>query len=366
MKFTVSEEFKRALKVAAGATQSRTAFPIYKHVLIVLGRDHDGYVAGANGTYSIRSHFGADVEKPGACTVPARQFVALVDQLEAGCTIERVRGKLVVTSPSTKAMFDTLDADEFVVLETITAPSTVDGAAFKDALRRVLPAAHSDAGNTLHCVRVAPDGHVIYLAAADGARASRTVIEAPDGKPGNYMIPVDAVRAMDDLDSGELYYAVAEETGNFLITDARTTISTSLLAGRYPDLERMFITASKSNTEVTVPVAEMKQAVARALIFAKDNANIIIVDADGYISGDLGSIGARIGVGFNAEGDSLRFAMNGSFIQDAINVMGSDVVRFETLNDKSPVVFSEVDGDPEFKALIMPMQIMSDGLEFPD
>jgi DNA polymerase III sliding clamp (beta) subunit (PCNA family) len=66
------------------------------------------------------------------------------------------------------------------------------------------------------------------------------------------------------------------------------------------------------------------------------------------------------------DGDPVTFAINGGFVQDAINVMHSESVLFSCVNATSPIMITELDGDRDNKHVIMPMEIQGSGLDFPE
>jgi DNA polymerase-3 subunit beta len=361
MKFKGSSSFKDALSLVTGVVPTRTTFPIYKHVLIHAGEE-ERYVMAANGTMIVRADFEAHVDEPGACTVPADRFSSLVDMLDEFKI--SANKKLSLTGESTRALFQIMPSEEFVEMGQIVGASTVDLQGFQDAVYRALVAVHSEEGSPLSAVYATFDGQVALVGAADGLRASFSLVEAPDTPVDSFLIPQDAARFLLKLRGGRDLTLGRGSTGDRLIMrDADTVISTALQAGNFPDIRK--VAPAEHSTTLWFGREAFRQALRRALVFAKENENVVLVDTGaGHIIGDIGAAGARVDLDIEVDGEPIKFAINGRFVLDALGVMVADRIRVDTLGPKAPMVFREPDFDETHRHVIMPMQFKVSGLDF--
>jgi DNA polymerase-3 subunit beta len=139
--------------------------------------------------------------------------------------------------------------------------------------------------------------------------------------------------------------------------DDDTIVDSALIDGKFPQIEK--IIPESHSTRVIVGREELKEAVKRALIFARDAANLIeLIVEDGAltVSGD-GGTGSGAGTTrqvANVEGEGMTIAVNGRFVQRILDAMEAPQVSLDLNAPTEPMVWREV-GNASYLHVLMPM-----------
>jgi DNA polymerase-3 subunit beta len=168
-------------------------------------------------------------------------------------------------------------------------PSVVGGrtielaaAALGAGIARVAFAAADDADRpVLTAVQWRVDAAGLTLAAADGFRLARARVAGVSGAAGTWLVPARAVaelgRLLADIDSdtdagrdgATVHVTVAADARAAQVVVGQARLWTRLVAGAYPDVDRLIPSASR--TRVVVDRARLVQAVAVVQTFGGDS-----------------------------------------------------------------------------------------------
>ncbi len=364
----LQENLSKGLSIVGRAVPSRTAMPILRNVL--LATDHGQLkLAATNLELGIVHWVGARVETDGAVTIPARNFIDLVNSLPAEqieLVVDEELQTLKLTCGSVKASFRGIDAEEFPV---IPEPQDEEGMVvetgdLRQALAQVtFAASNDDSHKVLTGVLAEFEGQTLTLVAADGFRLSVRNIPLlhPLPQPLSVIIPARAMSELSRIigtqeEPVEIFTTQPHNQVLFNLKD--TVLNTQLIDGRYPDYRR--IIPQDHAITVVVGRAEMLQACKRAEIFARDATNIVkltiregemIVAADSAESGQ-GSTRLEATV----EGPELEIAFNVRFLIDVLSAINTPQVLLELNTPTNPGVVKGV-GDETFLHVVMPMHL---------
>lgn len=363
---TLQSNLEDALALACRAVPGRTTLPVLHNVLLEAG-DGTLVISGTDLDLGVRVPCTARVEVDGGCTVPAKRFSDLVATLPP----EQVRlaledHRLLLDCGSVRATFPTIAAEEYPVMAEGGGEIEVEGAALRAALDHVTFAASTDAERpVLTGVLMEFDDDELYLAAADGFRLARTRIPA-SAEPDRLIVPATVLALAGHLGDGPVRIGY-RRTNSGIITgvtfdDGETLVEGSLIDGSFPDVERIVPPAFE--TRVLVGREQLKDAVRRAMIFARDAANIVTLEIPALgnparmdVSGDEGESSGRSTVPMTMDGDELMIALNGRFLLDALGAAATAEVRLSFNGATKPVAVEEVEGDDAWVHVIMPMAL---------
>ena len=141
----------------------------------------------------------------------------------------------------------------------------------------------------------------------------------------------------------------------FTITDME--VSSRLIAGEFPPYQQ--IMPNTYSTKAVFNREELLEAVKRANLFARDNANIVkmIIEGEKLIikaeSSQLGSNSSELEA--EVEGEGLTVAFNARYLLDYLAVNNVERVVWETEGELKPSVFKREDNDG-WVQVIMPVR----------
>ncbi|MBN1487293.1 MAG: DNA polymerase III subunit beta [Anaerolineae bacterium] len=365
----LQENISRGLGIVGRAVPSRTTMPILGNVL--LATDHGQLkLAATNMELSIVHWVGARVETDGQITVPARNFIDLVNSLppdQVSMELDTEALTLGLSCGSVKASFRGISADEFPIL-----PEPEDGGGFaveagdlNTGLGQVTFAASTDESHpVLTGVLAEFEGETVTLAAADGFRLSLRTIPLihPVPEPFSVIIPARALSELERILGSQeepVLISTTRPHNQVLFQFKDTVLNSQLIDGNFPDVRR--IIPQSHTTRLVVGRDELLQACKRAAIFARDVANIVrltinpgevIVSAASAESGQ-GSTGLVANVEGNEE---LEIAFNVRFLIDVLSALDTPQVAIEMNEPTNPGLIRGV-GDDAFLHVVMPMHL---------
>ncbi len=364
----LQENLSKGLSIVGRAVPSRTTMPILRNVL--LATDHGQLkLAATNLELGIVHWVGARVETDGAVTIPARNFIDLVNSLPAeqiALVVDEESQTLRLTCGSVKASFRGIDAEEFPVIPEPQdgAEMAVEAGDLRQALSQVTFAASGDESHkVLTGVLAEFEGQTLTLASADGFRLSVREIPLlhPIPQPLSVIIPARAMAELARIIGTQeepVEISTTQPHNQVLFKLQDTVLNTQLIDGKYPDYRR--IIPQEHTITVVVGRAELLQACKRAEIFARDATNIVkLAIGDGELtveadSAEMGRGSTRLEA--NVEGPELEIAFNVRFLIDVLSAINTPQVVLELTTPTNPGVIKGV-GDESFLHVVMPMHL---------
>jgi len=402
------ENLAKGLSIVGRAVSSRTTMPVLSNILLE-AKNNQLRLAATNREIGINCWIGAKVEDEGAITVPARLLSEFVNSLPP----ERIDMELAVRTQTLhlrcarfEANMKGIDAFEFPLIPTAQAhddPSDegrnavpiVDGVqmeletgGLRKMIDQVIFAASSDENRpTLTGVEVTFTSDRLTMAATDGYRLSlRSVPLSQDGGLSGAEEKITVIVPARSLGELARISADADETRpvQVIVTQARNQILfqlwgkgeeargafhqvelvSELIDARFPDY-RATIPKTHS-TRTVIDTASLLKAVRVALLFARDNANIIrvsVAPGNGETMGQMRLTATSAEMGDNVseldamvEGDSLEIAFNAKYLIDVLSQIDQPQVVLETTQPTRPGALRPIGmGEEEFLHVIMPM-----------
>lgn len=362
---TTQEKLARALNAASRIASTRSGLPILGNILLRT----DGkqlYVAATDLELALTERVGAKVEKPGSITAPARLISDFVGNLPKDTvTIEVVDSKIVITSANYSSTINGVSDEEFPELprveeaEAVQFSLTVED--FKEAASQTIIAASGDSTRpVLTGVYMHTFEGGLYFAATDGYRlAEKRITDARSDIAA--IIPVSTIQEVlrlinDDTEQIEILLNNTQVT--FIVGAAEVT--SRLIDGNYPDYRQLI--PAENVTSCDIPVNELKRVVKLASLFSKSTSGGIRLSADsekGELS--INSIASELGentsvLTVSISGDTGSITLNSRYLNDIINVIPDDTIRFGFSTKLAPSVITSVKDNTDYKHIIMPIK----------
>lgn len=384
MRVSVTQQsLAKALSITTRAVSSRSSMPVLSNVLLE-AKDDTLRLAGTNREIGISCWIAATVEDDGAITIPAKLLSEFVNSLppeRIGLELNERTQTLRLSCAKFSANIKGIDHNEFPLLptyqpETTTEAPTVTGATYMvnpghllENINSVVFAASQDENRpTLTGVETTFDDGRLTMAATDGYRLSvRTCDAITQIEKNTVIIParslVEVARIAADA-TGDVTAVISRNRNQVLFSATgkgewqRVDVVCELIDARFPDY---MATVPKSyNTRTIIDTAALQKAVRVALLFARDNNNIVrfqVAPENNMLrltatSGEVGDNISEIECG--VEGESIEIAFNGRYVMDALGAITTPQVIIETTQKTRPGLIRPV-GDSDFLMVTMPM-----------
>ncbi len=365
MKFTVlQQDLLPLLQSVARSVGTRSTLPVLDNILLS-AKDNKLKVAATNLEIGVIKYINVEVQSAGEITVPAKTLVELVSGLGPNKMSLALEGEvLTVESDKLKALVNGIPAAEFPAIPL----SSDSGISFpKEAFltsAEVLFAAATDEGRPVltGILTEATDGKLDFVA-TDGFRLAHRRLDLPKGKVQfRSLIPrrtfEELLRVILEEDVEEVSIATSQNQNQVVFSLGDTIISSRLIEGQFPAWGK--IIPQKIITRALGDREELLKAIKLAAIFAKNEANIVILTAKkGLLK--LESHAKEIGSQQNeidgeVEGEELQIAFNTKFLLDAISNAPSSQIMIEFSGSLSAALIKPI-GVEGLEYIVMPVRL---------
>jgi len=363
MKFSVSKEKLLAgLQTVQNVVSTRTTLPILSNVLLQASEDQlrltttdlDVGVSGA---------VGAQIEKPGATTLPARRLATIVRELPAAEILVEVDSKNVASIRCGQSFFKILGLpeEEFPPLPKLNESRTftIGQQVLRDALKKTSYAISTDETRyVLNGILFSFKENKLTLVATDGRRLALVDLEVefPRSQEVDIIVPTKAVTELGRLlgDEGEVRLSVDENQVAFQIGD--TLLASKLIEGNYPNYRQVI--PGEAKERVTLERELFLNAVHRVSLLSSEKSNsvkLVFTKNNIEIAANTPDVGeARESLAVAYKGREFSIAFNPEFLQAPLRVLTNEEVYLDMIDEMSPGVIKI---QTPFLYVLMPMRI---------
>ncbi len=363
MKFTISKEsFLDAINQVQHVVSSRTTLAILSNVLL---KAKDGVLelTTTDLDVGVTCSVPAEVDEPGATTLPARRLATIVRELPAEEIEFKVDEKNVASIRNGPSYFKVLGltSEEFPAL-----PRFDDAREFKmeqqmlrDCLRKTSYAISTDETRyVLNGILFSFKDNALTMVATDGRRLAMVEqeLEFPQSQEIDIIVPTKAVNELSRLleDTGEVSIRV---TGSQVGFDLGNSLLVSkLIDGNYPNYRQVIPGDSKER--IPLEREAFLRAISRVSLLTTDKSNSIkFIFTPGSCeivasSPDIGE--ARETLAINYKGASITIAFNPEFSMAPLRNLSADEVHLHLIDEISPGVLRS---GTNFLYVLMPMRV---------
>ncbi|NLG27768.1 MAG: DNA polymerase III subunit beta [Chloroflexi bacterium] len=375
MKLSCTQEnLAKGLALVGRAVATRSTLPVLSNILLATDNSRLK-LAATNLEVSINCWIGADVQQEGSTTVPARLLTDLVNSL----TTERIDLELIARTQTLnlksgrfEANIKGIDSQEFPIIMVPEEDNrvTIDPDALRQMIDQVAFAASADDSRpVLTGVQVSVNGEELTFAAADGYRCSvRSMdIDTPAEEGMSVIVPARAMQELGRVSVEQqqpIEMLVDNNRNQVFFHMENIDLVSQIIEGAFPDIRQ--IIPSVWNTRIHADTADLLKAARTALIFARDAANVVRLQAVSQGDGDMGRLlltatspehGDNVNeLDIQMEGKPVEIAFNARYLIDVLSVIDTAQMVIELRDATSPGVIKPV-GGVDFVHIIMPMHI---------
>ncbi len=371
----LQDNFQRGLAIVSRAIHTRPTLPILANVMITTDEERLR-LSATNLELGITAWIGAQVDEPGAVTVPAKTLQELVNTLppeRVDMALDLRTLTMALACGLKSANIKGMDASEFPAVPSFDADHAiaVDARVFKEMIDQVVfAAAREDNRPILTGVLLRIEDDIITMAAADGYRLSVRTAELTMGAGARGSDPLiipgrtlqELARIISDEDD-EVLIGLPDERGQVMFSLKNVEVVSQLIEGAFPDYEA--IIPRGHETMVLCYTDDLINACKSSEVFARDSANTarVLVEPSGAadvpgrvtVAGQSQEKGdAHSPLDASVEGQTVEVSFNIKYMIEVLNVVREDQVVLEMSGPTSPGVIRPA-GRDDFIHVIMPM-----------
>lgn len=363
MKFTISKQaFLDAIQQVQHVVSARTTLAILSNVLLkakagVLELTTTDLDVGVSGSVP------AEVEEPGATTLPARRLATIIRELpadEVEVSVDEKNIASIRSGPSTFKLLG-LTSEEFPPLPRFDGGSEfkMDQSQLRDCLRRTSYAISTDETRyVLNGILFSFKDNLLTMVATDGRRLAMVEqeLEFPQSHEIEFIVPTKAVNELSRLlgDEGEVTIKVTGSQAGFDM--GRGLLVTKLIEGNYPNYRQVI--PGEPKERIQIERETFLRSVSRVSLLASEKSNSVKLQfAPGNVeivaaSQDIGE--ARESLAIPYKGPTMTIAFNPEFLMAPLRNLNSDEITLCLIDEISPGVV-RVGGS--FLYVLMPMRV---------
>lgn len=370
MKISVqTTDLKKYLNIINRGVSTRPQLPVLSGILIK-ATDKEINFTSTDLEISFWVNVPGSVEESGELIVPAKLFFDLVSGFPAGVVSLTTSGTVMkVEAKGISAEVVGQEAEDYPVIPRADKTQiTINGGEFRQKIDRLcISSAKDDTRPVLTGVLWEIGEKKIVLVATDGYRLSVDQLSVPKTTltgseklilPARSLQEISKVLMETGEDSFGMEFNKENQQGIFKI--GKIEVTSRLIAGEFPPYQQ--IMPNTYSTRISFGKVELLEAVKRASLFARDNANIIKVSVEEtklMVRSESSQLGNNVTeLVVENEGEQIVVAFNARYLLDYLGVSTSEKIIWETEGELKPSVFKN-EGESEWVHVIMPVRVQS-------
>lgn len=371
MEFSINKNaLQKELGFMQGIVEKKNTIPALSNILIESIGESTIRLVGTDLDVTIRCEAEAEnIKTPGSMCVQARKLFDISRLLPDSIVNFRKEENdwVTVKCENFRSKIAGLPRENFPEVPTSkSAPLKFPAEIFKSFIDRTIFAiTQEESRYTLSGAKFILDKSGAKMVTTDGHRlayiARQDLGENASGEPLDALIPRKTLAELTKLTTsfeGDIGLG-ADENHIYFEVGPRLLIS-RMLSGQFPNYEMVM---PKSNDKsVVFDSTQLNQAIRRVALMADDRshavrfhlgANQLQISSQNAEEGE-----ARETVDTEYTGDETEIGFNAQYLQDFLNVVGDGQIAFEFKDGNSQAQLRPaVDGDYEYKYVVMPMRV---------
>ena len=370
MRLTISrEKLQEGLNAVAASIPGKTTLPVLANILVET-TDRGIKLSGTDLDIAVSTEVAADVEAPGAVTIPARKLSEIARELPPAPVKIAAAGEQRITLECGRSRFKLLGLprDEFPTFPAVRFDESwriKSGDLQKLISHTSFAVSTEESRPILNGVlwELRPDR--MSMVATNGHRLAKmnVPISADGGALSNYLIvPPKALEQVRRLFPAEEELEIGRGENHIGFRSPFTAVYTRLIEGPYPNYEQVI---PKDNDRVAIAdKVALVSALKRMSVVASDQTHRIRLSFNSGMlkfsvqTPDLGEAQDELPIRFT--GDQLDIGFNASYLLEILRYIPTDDVRI-TLKAPERAATLEPEGwtDPAtYLCLVMPLRLV--------
>ncbi len=376
MNITVSKkDLLRAASKMVSVAESRGTMPILAHVCLT-ANDSGLHLASTDLYLALRTSIAADVGKPGAVSVVAKDFAERLKNMADGpIDLSTKDGGLILKSKGTARRYTlrSQSGDDFPPMPSpdASAPTmTLDAGTLSKLIALTSFSISGDETRAhLSSLLVEWDGGTLRAVSTDGHRLSKAEVAVGGSASATLLIPAKAVGELRRLSDEVFSLGTAEspptltliQSGpSLFVRFAETVFSVKLVDAAFPPWRQ--VVPQRSDQIVRAPRVALLDACRAVSVAASDRTGgVKFAVSKGLIrifteSPDTGDGLDEVPVDY--AGPNISIGFNAKYITDILSALSCDEVTLGFCGDLDPMLVKPVGETPMgFEGVVMPMRL---------
>lgn len=360
-----SDNIQKKLSFLNHAVSTRGQLPILSNFYL-LAKDGKLTIRATDLEIGISSTISASIEKEGETTLPAKNFLDLVSNIEnQKIKLSLDGGTLNLTSEKIKASFQTSSPEDFPKLyeEKGEAVANIKRKSVEEYFTKVVFAAAIDSNRpALSGVFFDQDKKEVLIVATDGYRLSlqKNAFTMIKGLEKALVVPARLIKELLLIkeEDEEIKIFVSEKNNQILFSMGETDLVGRIIDQNYPEYQK--IIPGEHSTKTEIKKTELLNAIKICSVFARETANIVKLSLEKekvIVSANSPSVGEdAVEVEGKTAGEENEIAFNAKYLLDFLSSVDKEDLIFEMTGPLNPGVF-KIKGDDSFLHLIMPIRV---------
>src|SRR5213080_4701790 len=370
MQFVVARSvLQKELAFVQGVVERKNTIPVLANILIESAGEDSIRISGTDLDVTIRCDADAqEISSQGAMCIQARKLFDIARLLpDAPVKFHKEENEWVtVECDRSKFRLPGIAKDSFPELPMFkSTPLKLNGEVLKKLVDRTIFAITQEEGRyTLSGAKFVLDKAGAKMVTTDGHRLAFITSTVSGNGPSDgldVLIPRKTLAELTKLTSdfdGEICLG-ADENHVYFQIGSRLLIS-RLLTGQFPNYE--MVMPKNNDRRAVFDTLSLNQAIRRVALMADDRSHairfhlskeLLLISSQNAEEGE-----ARETLGTDFDGEETEIGFNAQYLQDFLNVVGSEKVAFEFKDGNSQAQLRPVSDDKhDYRYIIMPMRL---------
>jgi DNA polymerase-3 subunit beta len=367
MKFTISrDKLQEGLQAVTAAVPAKTTLPVLANLLVETTERGIRFSA-TDLDIAVSTEVSADVETPGAITIPAKKLGEIARELPPSPVKIAASGEQRVTLECGRSKFKLLGLarDEFPTFPSVRFDGSwrvKSGELQKLISHTAFAVSTEESRPILNGVLWELREQRMRMVATNGHRLAKMDLPVEGTASGDLIVPPKALEQIRRLFPAEEELEIARGENHLGFRSPFTSVYTRLVEGPYPNYEQVI---PKDNDRVCLAdKASLTSALKRMSVIASDQTHRIKMSFNrgmlkfSVTTPDLGEASDELPV--NYDGDQLDIGFNATYLLEILRYMPTEQVR---LTFKAPERAATIepegwDDAAKYLCLVMPLRLM--------
>jgi len=317
---------------------------------------------------SIQSHVDTNIESGGSCTIPAKKFQRLIQELPSSDTklhFKTEENKAELTVPETQSDFQLpiLSPEEFPSLPQVENgfEFSLESEELDYLLNHTHFAAATDTSRSYLCgVYFDLKAENLTMVATDAHRLAlhRTPLSSFEAGDQSLLVPIKAAQELAKILPEDQTVTIHSDNSlvEFQLGNAR--LISRLVDEDFPNYHQVI--PDEFEKRITIDRKRLHDAIKRVSLLADEKTRRLLIRVEPselHVQAETSDKGGGEEViPIDYEGESQTIAFNGDYLEAVLSHIEDDEVYFDLISENSPGTFRPLDGD-DYLYIIMPLRL---------
>lgn len=368
MQFTATrDELLDGLQTISGAVSTKSTLPILMNILLEASGDTLTLTA-TDLEISIQSKVETSIKEEGSCTLPAKKFQRLVQELPSPDTslhfsTEDNQAHISVEETQSEFQLPVLAPEEFPSLPEVEEGFTfsLDSEELDHLLNHTHFAAATDTSRSYLCgvyFDLKPENLTVVATDAHRLALHRTPISGLKSGDQSLLVPIKAARELAKILPEDETISINSDNNLVEFQMGNARLISRLVEEDFPNYHQVI--PDEFEKRITIDRKRFHDAIKRVSLLADEKTRRLIVTVEPSTlrvraeTSDKG--GGEEEIPINYDGEEQTIAFNGDYLGAVLSHIEDDKIYFDLISENSPGTFRPLEGD-DYLYIIMPLRL---------